>query len=183
MPICWQLNSAISAFFLRRCAAKKKKVPRGDLCAWEERDDAPSLVDFPNQWNPRNGPSQPVARFVARSTEDLVRWRSEWMAGNRVISQTPNGFFLGKKWVSSEETLLNAMKYLKNRYFQYVFWLIDQNFAVPLCVRIILGDVAMHRCSYEYHIDHVCHGAQVCKLTGTTSSKLVVLMHLGGTGH
>lgn len=92
-------------------------------------------------------------------------------------------FFLGKKWVSSEETLLNAMKYLKNRYFQYVFWLIDQNFAVPLCVRIILGDVAMHRCSYEYHIDHVCHGAQVCKLTGTTSSKLVVLMHLGGTGH
>jgi hypothetical protein len=35
-----------------------------------------------------------------------------------VISQTPNGFFWGKKWVSSEETLLNAMKYLKNRYFQ-----------------------------------------------------------------
>jgi len=54
MPICWQLNSAISAFFLRRCAAKKKFVPRGDLCAWEERDDAPSLVDFPNQWTPRN---------------------------------------------------------------------------------------------------------------------------------
>lgn len=62
-----------------------------------------------------NGPSQPVARFVARSTEDLARWRFEWMAGNRVISQTPNGFFLGKKWVSSEETPLNAMKYLKNR--------------------------------------------------------------------
>lgn len=43
-----------------------------------------------------NGPSQPVARFVARSTEDLARWRFEWMAGNRVISQTPNGFFWGK---------------------------------------------------------------------------------------
>ena len=124
-------------FFASLCS-QKKFVPRGDLCAWEERDDAPSLVDFPNQWTPRNdilwyiliyiytyydifwyimmnGPSQPVARFVARSTEDLARWRFEWMAGNRVISQTPNGFFLGKKWVSSEETPLNAMKYLKNR--------------------------------------------------------------------
>ena len=41
-------------FFCVVAQPKKKFVPRGDLCAWEERDDAPSLVDSPNQWTPRN---------------------------------------------------------------------------------------------------------------------------------
>ena len=75
MPICWQVLKLHIFFFASLRSQKFRSVPRGNV--WEELD-APSLVDLP------------MAKW-SRSTEDLVRWQSEWMAGN-LSSQNPKVF-------------------------------------------------------------------------------------------
>ena len=65
----------------------------------------------------------------------------------------PMVFFLGKKWVSGEETPLNAMKYLEKPVVSLCLLAKRSEFCCSsLCPNNFWEMLPCHRCSYEYQI-------------------------------